>query len=91
MPTTATAKGDINVSDNPAVEGSMPAAPESKGREVIGHTTNHIFWGIDSIDKCPETEEPPWNEKFQPNDVQVEECQHTELTWCENRPIRRGL
>ena len=59
---SATAEWDVDIPDDPAVEGTVPAAPESKGRIVVRHTANDVFGRVDAIDKGPEAEEAPWKE-----------------------------
>jgi len=43
--------GDVDVSDDPAVETSVPATPESQCRVVVTHAANHVLWRIDAINE----------------------------------------
>lgn len=46
----AAAKRDVNVSDDPAVEGAMPAAPEGEGGIVVRHAPDHVLRGVDAVE-----------------------------------------
>ena len=67
-----TAHGDVNVPHDPAVETAVPAAPEGEGAVAVGDAAHHVLWRIDAVDECPEAEEAPWYQQFQPDDVKIE-------------------
>ncbi|KAG9527125.1 hypothetical protein KCV07_g140, partial [Aureobasidium melanogenum] len=45
---TAT-NGNVDISDDPAVETPVPATPEGQCRVVVAHAANHVFRRIDAI------------------------------------------
>lgn len=55
----AAAERDVEVADDPAVEGTVPGAPEGEGGVVVGYAAGHVLWRIDPVYQCPETEEAP--------------------------------
>lgn len=73
---SATTERDVDVADDPAVEGAVPGAPEGEAGVVVGDAADHVLWGIDAVDEGPEAEEAPGDEKLEPDDVQVEEAEH---------------
>lgn len=75
---TAT-NGNVYVSDNPAVETSVPSAPEGKSRVIVTHAANHILRRIDAICKRPQSEKAPGNQQLQPDNMEVKVAEHTEL------------
>ena len=85
--TAAAAEGNVDVADDPAVVGAVPAAPEGKGRVVVRHAADHVLWWVDAVHKGPETEEAPGDEELEPDDVEVEEGQHAELEGGEDGPV----
>jgi len=42
-------QGDIYVSYCPAIEASVPGAPECQGRVIIAHAAEHVFGGLDTV------------------------------------------
>lgn len=66
----------------------MPSAPKFDGRGGITHASHHIFRWIDAVDKSPQSEESPWDEQFEPDDVKIEVAQHGELHRREQFPVR---
>lgn len=88
---TAPAEGDVEVSNNPAVERAVPRAPEGECAVVVAHAPEHVFWGIDAVEKTPETEETPGDEEFEPDVVQAEVAEHAELHGCVLRPVWGGF
>lgn len=85
------AEGDVEVADDPAVEGAVPGAPESEGGVVVGYAAGHVLGRVDAVYQRPETEEAPGDEQFQPDDVQVEVSHHAELGGSVERPVRGGF
>ena len=75
----AAAHGDVDVADEPAVEGAVPAAPEGEGGVVVGHTSDNVFGGVDVVGEGPEAEEAPGEQELQPDVVEVEVAEHGEL------------
>jgi len=43
------AEWDIDVTDNPEIVAAMPAPPESEGRVIIRHASDHILRWVDAI------------------------------------------
>lgn len=72
-------QGDIDISKGPEVVTLVPAAPESQGRVVVGHTSQHVLGGLNAIQQCPKSEEAPDNHQLEPNQNQVEESNHADL------------
>ena len=89
--TTTTTERDIQVPNNPAVERAMPGSPERQSGVVVGDAAGHVLWRVDTIDQGPETEETPGDEKFEPDDVQIEVGHHAELGRGVEAPVGRGL
>ena len=58
-PAAAAAEGDVYVANDPAVEATVPTAPEGEGGVVVGHAADHVLRGIDAVDEGPEAEEAP--------------------------------
>lgn len=52
-------KGDIDVSYYPAIETSVPGAPEGHGGVIVAHAAEHVFGCFDCVCHCPEAEEAP--------------------------------
>lgn len=57
----------------------MPGAPEELGAVVVAGAADHVLGGVDAVDERPEAEHAPGEEKFQPDDVELEEGEETEL------------
>lgn len=55
------AEWDVDVTDNPEIVAAMPAPPESEGRVIVRHASDHILRWVDAVQKCPGAEESPWN------------------------------
>ena len=70
---------DVDVADDPAVEGAVPGTPEGEGGVVVGHAADHVLGRVDGVEEGPEAEETPWDEEFEPDDVEVEVGEHGEL------------
>jgi len=49
----------VEVADDPAVEGTVPGAPEGEGGVVVGYAAGHVFGRVDAVYQRPETEEAP--------------------------------
>lgn len=84
----AAAEWNVEVPYDPAVERAVPASPEGEGGVIVGHAADHVLGRVDAVDECPETEEAPWDQQFQPDDVEVEEGQHAQLAGAVHGPIR---
>jgi len=41
------------VPNQPLIEASVPASPETRDRIIIGHAANHVFWWIHPIQQRP--------------------------------------
>lgn len=76
---TAATEGNVDVPHDPAIQGTMPATPESEGGVVVAHAADHVLWRIDAIEQRPEAKEAPGDEELEPDDVEVEVAEHTEL------------
>ena len=83
--------GDVDVSYDPSVETPVPAAPERERAVVVGHATHHILGRVDPVREGPQSEESPWQEQLQPDDVQVEVPEHAQLEGCVEGPVRVRL
>lgn len=88
---TASAEWDVQVPQAPLIEAAMPSAPKLQHGVVIAHTTDHVLWRIDTVKQCPEPEEAPGDEQFQPDMLEIEESEHAELCGCVLRPVRLGV
>ena len=86
--TATTAEGDVEIADDPAVEGAVPGAPEGEGGVVVGYAAGHVFRRVDTVYQRAETEEAPGDEQFQPDDMQVEVGHHAELGGSILGPVR---
>lgn len=82
------AHGDVDVADVPEIEAAVPAAPEGDGGGVVGETAEHVFGRVDTVDEGPETEEAPWEQELEPEHVQVEVGEETELRRGVVVPVR---
>lgn len=45
--------------DDPEIITPMPTSPEAECGVVVCHTTDHILWWVNAVQKGPESEEPP--------------------------------
>lgn len=50
----------------------MPASPERDSGGVIRDAAHHVLRRVNPINKRPEAEKTPWDEEFEPEDVQAE-------------------
>lgn len=69
----------------------MPASPKCDGGRVVRDAADHVFWCIDAVDKRPEAEETPWDEEFEPENVQIEVAEEGELDWGVVGPVGVGF
>lgn len=69
----------------------MPPTPKIHDGVVVRHASDHVLGRVNAIHQRPETEKAPWDEKLEPNVLQVEETQHTKLGWCVLGPIGSGM
>lgn len=69
----------------------MPASPEVCDGVVVTHAADHVLRWIDAVQECPKSEEAPWEEKLQPDVLEVEVAQHAELVRGVVRPVRLCL
>lgn len=68
-----TSHRNVHVPDDPEVEGTVPASPESHTRVVVSDASDHVFWWVDSVKEGNESEEPPDEKQLQPDYHQVVE------------------
>jgi hypothetical protein len=57
----------------------MPTSPESQSRIIVDHASDHVLWRLNTVQHRPQSEEPPNNQEFEPDQDQVEETNHTDL------------
>ena len=84
-------KRNINISNNPAIETTMPTTPEGSDTVIIAHTTDHVFGGIDTIEEGPEAEEAPGEEEFQPDVLEVVVAEASEFRGGVGGPVWLGF
>lgn len=86
----ATTHGNVDVADDPAVEGAVPAAPEGDDGVIVAHAADDVFGRVDAVEEGPEAEEAEGDEQLQPDDVQVEVAEHAELEGRVAVPVGGG-
>ena len=86
-----TSEWDVKVPQTPLIEAAMPAAPELHDAVVVAHAAHHVFRRVDAVQQRPEAEEAPWNEQFEPDVLEVEEPEHTELRGRVLCPVGLGV
>ena len=47
------AQRNVDIAHNPEIERAVPRAPESKGRVVVRHATDHVLGRVQSVNKRP--------------------------------------
>lgn len=82
---------DVDVADDPAVVGAVPAAPEGQRAVVVRHAADHVLGWVDAVQQAPQAEEAPGEEQLEPDDVEVEVCEHGELEGGVRAPVWVGL